>query len=172
MNEIKKHLIDLINEAKEEIESEQKNVDRNKEIIDKIKKVKAELVEIEKALSIVKKDISNKSNILKDIVTEVSDIKSEVILNDQEKIFEVIKKNLPDDMSLKDDEDDELIKMIFSQNKRIGSIEIIKGYDCQIRIKAEVYNNTEDFIVQDPLKVYNIISFIITKFNYKDIQLI
>ncbi|MEG0181151.1 MAG: hypothetical protein RR657_04615 [Peptostreptococcaceae bacterium] len=59
------------------------------------------------------------------------------------------------------------MQYIIYEEEVVGSIEIIDKINSDIKIKVVVYNNSDIFTIQDPLKMYSIISFINTKFNYK-----
>lgn len=168
MEKMKNDMIELVNKAKEEIEIIRNGVVENNETLEKIKNIKTELTQVEKAIKPIKNDLDKKAKRLDAILDEISNIKGNIILNDQEKIFEVIEKNLPDDMYLQNIEGDELMKIILYGNREVGNIKILMDYKPEIKIKVEVYNNIDEFTIHDPLKVYNIISFIITKFNYKE----
>lgn len=61
----------------------------------------------------------------------------------------------------------ENLKSIIFKDEEVGNIEILEDCRPDIKIRVKVYNNVDEFTVQDPFKMYSIISFINTKFNYK-----
>lgn len=85
----------------------------------------------------------------------------------EQEMFNVIGKNLLDGMILKNVVDVENIKSIFFKGEEVGNIEVLEDCRPDIKIRVRVYNNIDEFTVQDPFKMYSIISFINTKFNYK-----
>lgn len=163
----KKDLIELVNRAKEEIENIKKSSIQNKETIDEINSLKGKLKEIEDVLKPNQQTIKRRIDRLNTILEELSDIKFDIVLSMKEEMFNVIEKNLLDGMSLKSVEDTENIKLIIFESEEVGSIEVLEESRPDIKISVKVYNNSDEFIVQDPFKMYSIISFINTKFNYK-----
>lgn len=160
-------LMELVNRAKEEIEKVKKNSVENKKAVDEINNLIENLKEIKNALAPKQKYLKERIDSLNLILEEVSEIKSDIILSKEYEMFKVIDKNLLDGMSLDLVEDKENKKRIEYNGKDVGSIEILAECRPDIKIRVNVYNNSDEFIVSDPLKMYSIISFINTNFNYK-----
>lgn len=167
MEAIKRDIIELVNKAKEEIENTKKISIENKETIDEINSLKERLKEIEDAIKPNQQNIKRRIANLNSILEELSDIKSDMVLSMEEEMFNVIGKNLLDGMILKSVVDIENIKSIIFKGEEVGNIEILEDCRPDIKIRVKVYNNIDEFIVHDPFKMYSIISFINTKFNYK-----
>lgn len=163
----KQNIVDLINKAKEEIEIIKKSSMENKETIEEINSLKVKLKEIEIALKPTQKDINRRITSLDSILGELSDIKSDIVLSMEEKMFSVIEKNLLDGMKLEIVEGNRDIKLITFDGEKVGHIEVLENCKPDIKIKVRIYSNSDEFIVQDPFRMYSIISFINTKFNYK-----
>lgn len=158
-------IIGLINKAKIEIEEVKKGRTENKETIDEISSLKGKLQDIEKALRPVKMEMEDRIKNLNLILNELSKIKSDIILSKKEQMLNVIEKNLLDGIVLESEEGNK--KLIRFDKTPIGFIEVLEEDIPDIKIRVTVYNNNDEYIIEDPLKIYNIISFINTKFNYK-----
>ena len=162
--------MDLINNAKNEVESITKESLDNKKTIDEITDVIRKLNDIKNVLEPKKKALNHKISKFNTILKSIENLKSEEILNDKDKMFIVIDKNLLDEMYLENVESNDGLKYISYNKKRVGSIEVLGDCGTDIKIRVKVYGNNDEFIVQDPYKMYSIISFINTKFNYKQEQ--
>lgn len=167
MESSKRDIIDLLNRAKEEIESIKKSTIQNKETIDEINSLKGKLKEIEEALKPSKQIIKRRLDSLNSILEELSDIKSDMVLSMEEEMFNVIEKNLLDGMVLEKVKDLKNIRYIIFNDEEVGGIEVLENCRPDIKIRVKVYKNVDEFIIKDPFKMYSIISFINTKFNYK-----
>ncbi|URZ05168.1 hypothetical protein [Clostridium felsineum] len=121
--------------------------------------------DIEKALRPVKMEMEDRIKNLNLILNELSKIKSDIILSKKEQMLNVIEKNLLDGIVLESEEGNK--KLIRFDKTPIGFIEVLEEDIPDIKIRVTVYNNNDEYIIEDPLKIYNIISFINTKFNYK-----
>lgn len=167
MESRKLDIIELVNRAKEEIENIKKSSIENKETIDEINSLKRRLKVIEDALKPKQQNIKSRIARLNSILEELSDIKSDIVLSMEEEMFNVIEKNLLDGMILKRVVDMENIKLIIFKDEDVGNIEVLEDCRPDIKIRVNVHNNVDEFTVQNPFKMYSIISFINTKFNYK-----
>lgn len=167
MESRKRDIIELVNRAKEEIEKIKKSSIENKETIDEINSLKVKLKEIEDALKPNQQNIKRRIASLNSILEELSDIKSDIVLSMEEEMFNVIGKNLLDGMVLEKVVNTENLKSIIFKDEEVGNIEILEDCRPDIKIRVKVYNNVDEFTVQDTFKMYSIISFINTKFNYK-----
>lgn len=163
----KQDIIELVNKAKKEIEEAKKSSVENKETMDEINSLKRKLKEIEDALKPNQQNVKRRIASLNSILEELSDIKSDIVLSMEEEMFYVIEKNLLDDMILKRVVDTENIRTIIFKDEEVGDIEVLEDCRPNIKIRVKVYNNVDEFTVQDPFKMYSIISFINNKFNYK-----
>lgn len=162
----KKDIIELVNKAKDVIERIKKSSVEDKKTMDEINMLMTKLKDIKTVLEPKQKTLKERIANLNSILEELSDIKSDIILSKQDDMFKVIEKNLLDGMALKNVEETENIKLIIFESKEVGSIEVLEESRPDIHIRVTVYNNSDEFTVQDPYKMYSIISFINTKFNY------
>ena len=119
MESSKRDIIDLLNRAKEEIESIKKSTIQNKETIDEINSLKGKLKEIEEALKPSKQIIKRRLDSLNSILEELSDIKSDMVLSMEEEMFNVIEKNLLDGMVLEKVKDVKNIRYIIFNEKKL-----------------------------------------------------
>jgi len=160
-------IIEIVNKAKDEIEKIRKSSIEDKKTMDEISLLIAKLKDIKTALEPKQKTLKERIANLNSILEELSDIKFDIILNDSDNIFNAIEHNLLDGMSLRSVEDTKNIKLIIFEGEEVGSIEVLEENKPDIKIRVMIYNNTDEFPIYDPLKMYSIISFINTKFNYK-----
>jgi hypothetical protein len=49
----------------------------------------------------------------------------------------------------------------------VGRINVLKNEEQNIIIGVNIYDKKEEFEINNPVRTYNIISFINTNFNYK-----
>ena len=87
-------------------------------------------------------------------------------------MFDVINANLLNGMKLEDDgdlteEDLQKSKIIKYNNNTIGKVNILDENGSRLYIQVKVYNFIDKFEVDNPYRMYHIISFINTKFNYE-----
>jgi len=93
-------------------------------------------------------------------------------------MFKAIAINLPKEMILIDNEIQEKYentffkslnksRIILNEEKPVGEITILEHTDMGLKIKVEINKNEDNFFVDEPLRVYSIVSFILTKFNYE-----
>ncbi len=162
----KQNLIELINQVKEEAEGIKESYLEDKIALEKINVLSTQLKEIEKTLKPKQKDLKERVKRIDEILGELLDIKFFVILEQVDEMFRNIDKNLLDGMRLSNIEgtNDQLI--IF-ENKEVGKIEVLEEYRPQMKISVTIYDKNEEFEVNDSIRIYNIISFINTNFNYK-----
>lgn len=163
----KQDIVELVNKAKDEIESIKKSTVEDKKTMDEINSLMGKLKDIKTALEPKQKTLKKRIANLNSILEELSDIKSEIILSKQDEMFNVIEKNLSDGMSLMKVEGTENIKLIIFEGEEVGKIEVLEESKPDIKIRVTIYNNTDEFPIQETLKMYSIISFINTKFYYK-----
>jgi seryl-tRNA synthetase len=160
-------ITELIDRAKEEVEKAKRSSIEHKKSIDEVNELIEKLEAIKTALAPKQKDLKDSINNLNLILEELSDIKSDIILSKEDEMFNVIDKNLLDGMSLNLSKENENEKIIKFKGERVGSIEVLEECRPDIKIRVEVYDNIDEFPIGNTLKVYSIISFINTKFNYK-----
>lgn len=162
----KENLIELINQIKEETDIIRKKCLEDQSILDKVKVLSTQLKEIENVLNPKKNKFKENINRLDEILFELSNIKFEKISEKIEEMFENIDKNLLDGMSLSNIEDTHDQLIIF-ENREVGKIEVLDEYKPQVKIAVTIYDKSEEFEINDHIRIYNIISFINTNFNYK-----
>jgi sugar-specific transcriptional regulator TrmB len=167
MQEIRDNIISTINKARDEIISIKSDIDSNKQVVEEIKDLIARLKQIEVALKPRQRWFKEKIDSLDLILKELLEMRFNIMLDTTHKMFEIIGKNLIDGMYLEEKEEN-LMDLMFNQ-ERIGSIEVIEDYKPDIKIRVTVFENFDDFDVNEPCRMYSIISFINTKFNYKEI---
>lgn len=81
-------------------------------------------------------------------------------------IYIGIDKNLLDGRKLSKEQYNSGQIIVF-KNEKVGKIELLEEYRAEIRILVTIYNKREEFEVNYPIRIYNIISFVNTNFNYK-----
>lgn len=157
-------LISTINKTIIEIKKVRDELKDSKAQIDEIKGLRARLFELERALGPRRDWFVEKLSSLDELINELSVFKFKVISSSVDEMFNSIEKNLIDGMSfsrISNEKGDLCIG-----NNKVGSVEIIKEAEHVLKIKAEVLGSSDDFQVDDPNKMYSIISFINTKYNY------
>lgn len=159
-------LIEIINQLKEEVECLKEGYLEDKGTLEKVNNLTTQLKEIEKVLKPKQKDIKEKIKKLDGILEELSEIKFDIILEQIDEIYRNIDKNLLDGMNLSKDQYNSGQIIVF-ENEKVGKIELLEEYRPQIRILVTIYDKREEFEVNDPIRIYNIISFVNTNFNYK-----
>lgn len=159
-------LVEIINELKEEVECIRKSYLEDKGTLDKVNTLTTQLKEIEIVLKPKQKDLKEKIKKLDGMLQELSEIKFDIILEQVDEIYRNIDKNLLDGMHLSKVEDTNNQVIVF-EKEEVGKIELLEEYRPQIRILVTIYDKNEEFEVNDPIRIYNIISFVNTNFNYK-----
>lgn len=157
-------LISTINETITEVKKIKEEMKKNKMHIDEIQDLRSRLNALEIALSPRKNWFSEKINLLDTLLKELLVIKFKIISSSVDEMFNSIDKNLIDGMKLNRINNDhgELIL----KDEKIGSIEVKEDSDNELRIKAEVLGISDEFQVDNPSRMFSIISFINTKYNY------
>lgn len=157
-------LISTINKTITEIKKVRDELKENKAQIDKVKGLRARLFELERALGPRRDWYAEKLSSLDELMSELSVFKFKVISSSVDEMFNSIEKNLIDGMSfsrVSNEKGD-----LYADNKKVGSVEVIREPEHVLKIKVEVLGSSDDFQVDDPNKMYSIISFINTKYNY------
>lgn len=167
MENKKDYLEKLINKTIKEIDTINKSNVDDKNTIEEISCLMAKLKDIKVALEPKQKTLNKRISNLNSILGELTNIKFDLMLSRQDEMFNVIERNLLDGMSLKSIDETINIRSIMFEGVNVGSIEVLEESKPDIKIRVTVYNNTDEFNITDTLKMYSIISFINTKFNYK-----
>ncbi|CAK7037239.1 hypothetical protein [Tissierella sp.] len=167
MEEFRDNIITTINKARDEIISLKNDIDSNKRTIEEIREIIDKLKEIEVALKPKQKWFKEKVNSLDLILKELLEMRYDIMSDATDKMFEIIEKNLIDGMYLQIESEN--VRDIIFGGEKVGSIEVLEERKPEIRIRVTVYENSDEFDVQEPSRMYSIISFINTKFNYKEI---
>ncbi|MBC2727115.1 hypothetical protein [Desulfosporosinus sp.] len=161
----KDKIIATINRVIEEIEELKDDLSSKRKDTEEIKDISIRLKQIELALKPKQKWFKEKIDSLDDALKELTEIRFSIMSNMKGKMFEIIHKNLLDGMYLEGVSDN--FKNIVFNNVEVGNIEVVEDNTLEIKIRVNVYENTDEFEVHDPCRMYSIISFINTKFNYK-----
>lgn len=164
----KQNIIEIINKVKQEIDKKSEDYLQEKDALDKIKDILVKLEDIKKYLNPKKNKLDDKIKNLNSLSKELSEIKFNIALDTIEDMYNIIEKNLIDGMNLKNRQGNKDLKTIYFKGAEVGKIEVLKEYRPEIKIRVKVYENEEEFDVYDPYRMYSIISFINTKFNYKE----
>lgn len=163
------NVITTINKAREEIINFREDLDTNRKTVEEIKDIIKRLKEIEQALKPPQKWFKDKVKSLDLILKELLEIRYDITLGNTGKMFEIVDINLLDGMYLENGNGNNNARDIVFEEEKVGSIEVLEQYKPELRIRVTVYENSDEFDVQDPSRMYSIISFINTKFNYKEI---
>lgn len=166
--EYKDYIIDAINKSKDEVISIRNDIEYNKENIDEIKDIIERLKLIELSLKPKQKWFKEKINSLDAIYMELSETRYDIMFDKTDIMFEIIEKNLLDDMYLESVKNNSYLRNIKFNGEKVGSIEVLEEYKPEIKIRVNVYENSHEFDIYEPYRMYSIISFINTKFNYKE----
>ncbi len=164
MNQDRDLLISTINKTIIEIKKVKDELKENKTQIDGIKALRARLYELERALGPRRDWFAEKLCSLDVLMNELLVFKFKIISNSVDEMFNIIEKNLIDGMSLSmiSKEKGEL----YIDNQKIGSVEVKNEAEHILKIKAEILGICDEFQVHDPNRMFSIISFINTKYNY------
>lgn len=161
------NIVDVINRAKDEIINLRNDIESNKDTVQEIKDIISRLRELETAIKPTQRWFKEKINSLDLVLEELSEIRYDITLENTNEMFETIDRNLLDGMKL-EDTDNEYLKEILFNNEKVGSIEVIDENKPEVTIRVTVYENSDEFDIREPRRMYSIISFINTKFNYKE----
>lgn len=161
-------IINTIKETKDEIKSfKQKISDKGNELPE-ISSIAKSLKGIEKVITDIKKICINEGKTLQEILDELTQVQVEELLNRTELMFSVIGENLQKDMELTEFlPNNENKREISYQDEIIGELSIKEDEDGTLKIKVTINKHEDSFAVESPYKMYPIISFINTKFNYE-----
>lgn len=157
-------LISTINKTITQVKNIKEEMKKNKVHLDEIQDLRNKLNALEIALSPRKSWFSEKIKLLDTLLKELLVIRFKIISGSVDEMFNSIDKNLIDGMKLNriNNEHGELIL----KDEKIGSIEVKGDSDHELRIKAEVLGISDEFKVDDPNRMFSVISFINTKYNY------
>lgn len=159
-------IIETINKVIEEIKSLKAELSSMKAETEQIKNIGIMLKQIELAINPKQKRFKDKIDSLDEALEELTQIRFNIMLSMTDIMFEIIKKNLIDGMELRDI--DVNFKEIVSNKEKVGNIKVLEENMPEIKIRVTVYESSDEFDVYDPYRMYSIISFINTKFNYKE----
>lgn len=166
----RQEIIEIINKAIDEINDLKKNIKKRNESGNEISKVIKELEVIKSGIKTTEPYYNNKILQCEKFCHELSQKKAEMELSEIQGFFKVIEKNLIDGMYLENENGDGIVKLIYHKNEKeneyVGKIVVLGAERPDIKIFVEVGNSKETFTMHEPLKVYNIISFININFNY------
>lgn len=116
---------------------------RNKEQIGKIKKLKADLKDIEDALKPKRKWINEKIKNLEEILEDLLQMRYDISVENADRMFKIIDINLPDEMKLLGD-NNEYITILFEEEE-VGSIEILEECRPDLKIRVRVFVRKKTF---------------------------
>lgn len=166
MEEFRDNIITAINKVKNEIVSLKNDLESNKRTMGEIKEIIDKLKELEVSLKPKQRWFKQKINSMDLILEELLEVRYNIMLDASGRMFGIVEKNLIDGMYLQGKNDN--VKDIIFEGGNIGSIEVLEEYKPEIKIRVTVYENYDEFDVQEPSRMYSIISFINNKFNYKE----
>jgi hypothetical protein len=172
MSENRDIVLTTINETKEEIESFKKALIAKGKQLPDIKAIAKSLAGIEKVISDIKKLCNDETEILQKIFENLTYTQKKELLKKTDVMFDVISENLPYGMELKNTENEDYkqsknIRVIWFDDKKIGEIKILSEEEGALNIEVSVNENIDKFEVIKPNRMYHIVSFINTKFNYE-----
>ncbi|EPR08119.1 hypothetical protein [Ruminiclostridium papyrosolvens] len=162
-------LIDLVKKIKDEISKIKDELVKNKKEVTEVKEIINNLKTLEKSLNPKQKWYKEKIESLDIILNQLQEIRFDIFLETVDDMFKVIGSNLMYGMKLKEKDGNKDIMLIEFEENNVGSIEILEEHKPDIKIGVTVYNNYEEFEIHEMLRIYSIISYINTKFNYKDV---
>lgn len=166
----KKIVLTTINETKEEIESFRKELITKGEKLPDVKAIAKSLREIEKVINSIKKLCKDEVRSLELRSEKLSYAQLVELLENADIMFEVINDNLPNGMMLKSIDsniESEKLKEIWFNDNKVGHIQILDEVEDTLCIETSINDSTERFEVVKPNRMYHIISYINTKFNYE-----
>lgn len=164
MNQERDLIISTINKTITEVKEIMDGMKENKIQVDEIKALRTKLFELEKSLGPKRDWYNEELNRLDTLLNELLEVKMKINLGSIGDMFISIGQNLIDEMKLEEVEKGKGDLLV--GDKKVGSIEIKKDSNKDLIIKAEILGITDDFKVDDPVKMYSVISFINTKYNY------
>lgn len=159
-------IISLINQLELETDIIINTLKKDKETLDKVKYLEAKLKEVEKILNPKVNTLKNELYNINKILNELKNMKGDLILDNIGKIYENIRQNLLDGMDLLKTENNNDRVIIF-ENEKVGKMNVLENNEPNVIIGVQVYDKKEEFEINNPVRTYNIISFINTNFNYK-----
>ena len=172
MKENKDIVLATINETKEEIDRFKiELIAKGKQLPD-IKAIAKSLTGIEKVILDIKKLCNDETETLQKKFVNLTYIQMKELLNKTDTMFDVIHDNLINGMKLKslEREENSIIekeKEIWFEDNKVGSIKILDEVEDGLWIEVLINNYKDKFDVNNPYKMYPVISFINTKFNYE-----
>lgn len=167
--EDRKMIIGAVVKAKEEVESIQEDVKSYKDEVEKIKALAGQLKQIEEALIPKRKWFISRIGSLQSIITELSEMHTDMTLDNIDGVFKLIGHNLVDGMVLVDIEEDNYKKKIIFEYQVVGYIQVIKNENIQVQVNVTVKDKKDSFMLTKPDRIYSIVSFINTAFNYQQL---
>ena len=172
MIENKDIVLATINETKEEIDRFRIEIVAKGKQLPDIKAIAKSLTGIEKVIADIKKLCNDEMETLQRKFTNLTYIQMKELLNKTDTMFDVINDNLLNGMQLRTlvREENSIIekeKGIWFEDKKVGCIKILEGLEDGLWIEVLIINYKDKFDVTNPYKMYPVISFINTKFNYE-----
>lgn len=158
--------IKLINDMEKEIKVLKEIYKSDKQYVDEIDDIILKLRNIQDAFRPKEKILKNKIKEIDRLLNEIENKRGDIILTEVDNIYENVRRNLLDGMSLQKLANNSARLIVF-ENKEVGKIDILEKHKHNFVISVEIYDKKEEFEINDPIRTYNIISFINTNFNYK-----
>lgn len=158
--------IKLINDMEKEIKVLKEIYKSDKQYVDEIDDIILKLRNIQDAFRPKEKILKNKIKEIDRLLNEIENKRGDIILTEVDNIYENVRRNLLDGMNLQKLENNSARLIVF-ENKEVGKIDILEKYKHNFVIGVDIYDKREEFEINDPVRTYNIISFINTNFNYK-----
>lgn len=158
--------IKLINDMEREIKNLKGIYESDKQYVDEIDVIISKLKNIQSAFKPKEKILKERIRGINKILTDIEDIRSNKILKGIGEIYINIENNLLDGMEFRETENNNERLIVF-ENNEVGRINVLKNEEQNIIMGVNIYDKKEEFEINNPVRTYNIISFINTNFNYK-----
>lgn len=171
MNQSRDIVLTTINLAKEEAVNFKKNIIKKSNELPDIKAIAANLKNIETIVKKMKQLCDEEATAMENILHQLTYVQIIELLDKTDVIFGVINDNLINGMNLKEvcneEKSNENIREIWADNEKIGMIEVKVNEGEVAFIEVSINQYVEKFEVIKPNKVYPVITFINTKYNYQ-----
>lgn len=165
-------VLSTINETKGEISNFKQALEAKSKELPNIPQIKDQLTLIGKVVREIKTLCDNEGKNLQTIFENLTYTQIKELLDKTELMFDVISENLPNGMEVKKaysdaEEELDMKRDIYYENELVGEILICDDSDEKLKIKVQINKNEKDFEVEKPYRMYHIISYINTTFNYE-----
>lgn len=164
-------VLSTINLAKEEIEDFKKSIIDKSKKLPNIKAIADDLKNIGIVVNAIKKLCDEEQIKMEKILSELTYVQIIELLDKTDVMFGVINDNLINGMNLKEvyiqEKLDKRVREIWADNEKIGKIEVNDNEGEVLFIEVSINQYVDKFELIKPNKVYPVITFINTKYNYQ-----